>query len=210
MTSTEMPIGMRSMKYCVEISTFLQDAPVTMLRLPKKIGEGQQFGSIELDDDAFADHRLMRVCVAHLLDSIVFEIGIKVLWELEMGTEYPYTHDIQHLFCELLPSTQTDVEEMYDAALPSIRDLSGTDANGQPTSVSDRVEFQTLLDALHENQDVIKKFKYDLEFRGKSSSLGSVIWNRDEGTVYALPPVARGRFPQLFSEYVERRVDEQN
>ena len=210
MTNSGMPIGMRSMKYCVEISTFLQDTPVSMIRLSEEERTNLGPEAVEVDEDAIADHRLMRVSVAHLLDSIVFEIGLKILWALEKGIPYRHTHDIKKLFGQLADSTRADVEELYDNALSSIRDLSGTDASGQPTRISDRVRFQTLREALQENQAIITKFKYDLEFRGKSSSLGSVIWNLDDGVVYALPPVRRGRFPRLFYDYVEQRVAELN
>ena len=210
MTNSGMPIGMRSMKYCVEISTFLQDTPVSMIRLSEEERTNLGPEAVEVDEDAIADHRLMRVSVAHLLDSIVFEIGLKILWALEKGIRYRHTHDIKKLFGQLADSTRADVEELYDNALSSIRDLSGADASGQPTRISDRVRFQTLQEALQENQAIITKFKYDLEFRGKSSSLGSVIWNLDDGEVYALPPVRRGRFPRLFYDYVEQRVAELN
>lgn len=206
MTDLGMPVGMRSMKYCVEISTFLQDTPVSMIRLSEEERADLEPEAIEVNEDAIADHRLMRVSVAHLLDSIVFEIGVKILWALEKSIDYNHTHDIRKLFGQLADRTRADIEELYDNALPSIRDLSGTDASGQPTRVSDRVRFQTLQEALQENQAIITNFKYDLEFRGKSSSLGSVIWNLDDGVVYALPPVRRDRFPRLLCDYVEKRV----
>ena len=42
MTDSEMPIGMRSMKYCVEISTYLQDTPLSMVRLPEGTSRDNQ------------------------------------------------------------------------------------------------------------------------------------------------------------------------
>ena len=210
MTDSNMPVGMRSMKNCVESSTFLQDSPLSMIRLSEKTSKSPELAAIEVTEDAIADDRLMRVTVAHLLDSIVFELGIKILWQLEHSREYPHTHNIMELFGDLRPNTRSDIGELYEHALAAIRDLSGTDANGQPTKVSDRVVFQTLPEALQQNQDVITKFKYDLEFRGKSSCLGSAIWNLDDGLIYAVPRIDRVRFPRLLYDYVEQRIGEQS
>ena len=140
----------------------------------------------------------------HMLYAIVFEISIKIIWELDNNEECRFTHDIGELFDELGYDSQQRLGKIFDEKSTTLAQLQGTNKRGNPVRVGDLVEIQSLRDALKANEDVMKNFKYETRYNGKSSVMGSVIWS-DE-LVWILPQIGE-RLPEALYRYVVDRVE---
>ena len=79
-----------SMRYCYEMSNYLLTAPV-----PVSADVADDASEVEA---AIDEHRYKCAAVSYLLNTIVFEIGIKILWEIDIGSKPPNTHNIAKLF----------------------------------------------------------------------------------------------------------------
>ena len=121
----------------------------------------------------------------HMLYAIVLEISIEIIWGLDNSEECRFTHDIGELFDELGYDSQQRLGKIFDEKSTTLAQLQGTNKRGNPVRVGDLVEIQSLRDALKANEDVMKNFKYETRYNGKSSVMGSVIWS-DE-LVWILP-----------------------
>ena len=150
----------------METAEFLEIAPFTAF-----IGESKE--KIEARKDK---QRLQRKEVCHFLYAIVFELAIKIIWETDKGKECRRTHNILDLYKELSLKKQSPIKDLYDNQVSIIKNREG-ERGGKKIRFKDLADFQSLDEALKSNQDTITNFKYDGQFRGKSSVMGSVIWN---------------------------------
>ena len=141
----------------------------------------------------------------HMLYAIIFEISIKIIWELDNNKECRFTHNISELFDELSYDSQQCLGNIFDEKSTAIAQLQGTDKSGNPVRIGDLVEFQSIREALEANEDVMKNFKYETRYNGKSSLMGSVIWSAE--LVWILPQIGE-RLPEALYRYVEDRVAE--
>ncbi len=139
-----------------------------------------------------------------MLNAVVFEIAIKVIWELDHDEECRHTHNIDTLYDELNEKSRRELKEIYDEKSTVLAGLEGTNKKGQRIRLEDLVQFQSLQDALVANKYIMKNFKYDGGFNGKSSAMGSVIWNK--GILWTIPPLGHARFPEALYRYVDKRV----
>ena len=185
------------MQSCLEAARHLDDCPA----YPVKMSTATSPETIQETRD---NHRLSRKQIAHMLNAIVLEIAIKVLWELDNNEECGYTHDIGGLYKGLNPKTRQKVKEIYDEKAVSLAGIEGTNKKGKRIRLGDLVRFQSLDEALEANEDTMKNFKYDGEFKGKSSAMGSVIW--DVTTLWTMPPMDHARFPEALYRYTMDRV----
>ena len=122
--------------------------------------------------------------VSHFLYAVMFELAIKIIWSIDVGEECGKTHDILSLYKELSTEKQLLIKNLYDSQL-SVLNVEGTGQDGSSIRVENLVDFQTLEEALESNKDTITNFKYDGQFRGKSSAIGAVIWKGED--VWILP-----------------------
>ena len=197
MNKNRLDARLKSIQSCMEVAKYLDDFPKHGVPIPKDASEAD----IEEIKD---NYRLSRKHVAYLLNAIVFEIAIKVIWELDKNKECRFTHDICALNGELSGDSQRELKEIYEEKTSMLAELKGTDNNGRQTKLADVVKFQSLREALLANEDTMKNFKYDGVFDGKSSSMGSVIWNKD--TLWTLPPLNQERLPEALYHYSMNRV----
>ncbi|MYB76217.1 MAG: hypothetical protein F4X83_03795 [Chloroflexi bacterium] len=186
-----------SLRSCMEIAKYLDDNPSHAIQVPKAASKGEK-------EDTLDEHRKWRTYVSHILNSIVFEIVIKALWELDNGGECRFTHDIACLYSELSKKTQEDLRKIYDDKVSDLASIEGTDQQGKRVRIGGLVQFQTLQEALEANEETIKNFKYDPTFKGNSSAMGNVIW--DDKLFWVLPAQTRQRLPEALFQYVNGRV----
>ena len=157
---------LRNAEAFMETAEFLEIA-----LFPAFIGESRE--KIEARKDK---QRLQRKVVCHSLYAIVFELAIKIIWETDKGKECRRTHNILDLYKELSCEKQSQIKDLYDNQVSIIKTTEGQ-RGGRRIRIKNLADFQSLDEALESNQDTITNFKYDGQFRGKSSVMGSVIWN---------------------------------
>ena len=83
-----------------------------------------------------------------MLNAIVLEITIKVIWELDNNRDCKHTHNISKLYKGLKENSRRELEKVYDEQSTLISSLEGTDKKGQRMRIGDLVQLQTLRDAL--------------------------------------------------------------
>ena len=201
MNSERLRKRMESMRSCLEAANHLDDCPVN----PVKTSAITSPGVIQETMDR---HRLSRKHISHMLNAIVFEIAVKVIWELDNNRECRHIHDIGALYQQLSEKSRREMEEIYDEKSAILAGLEGTDKKGNRIQLSDLVEFQSLEEALIANEDTMKNFKYDGVFNGKSSAMGSIMWDKERDLMWALPPLEHVRFPEALYYYTMDRLQE--
>ena len=139
-----------------------------------------------------------------MLNAIVLEIAVKVIWELDHNRDCKYTHNISKLYGQLTEKSRGDLEVIYDAKSKFLAGLEGTNKKAQRVRIGDLVRMQSLQEALLANEDTMKNFKYNANFNGKSSAMGSVIWSNE--LIYTIPPLNRERLPEALYKYTLDRV----
>ena len=135
--------------------------------------------------------------VIHFLYSIVFEISIKIIWEIEQKENSPHHHNIFRLYKELSSVSQQKISDMYDSQVSNMKKL----ISEVPELTNYNWDLQSLEDALKVNETVIKNFKYDGEISGKSSVFGSMLWA--DGEILTTPQVVAELiiFPKALFNY---------
>lgn len=187
------------MRSCLEAAIYLDDCPY----YPVKVSAITSPSVIQETKDT---HRLSRKHVSHMLNAVVLEIAIKVLWELDNDNKCRHTHDINTLYEELNEKSRRELKNIYNEKLAVLAGLKGTNKEGQEIRIDDLVHFQSLKDALIANEDTMKNFKYDGDFNGKSSAMGSLIWN--EEVFWTMPPLGHVRLREALYHYTVGRVNE--
>ena len=187
---------LKSAEYFLETAKYLDSDPPVEVPLDSSPTEVE-----EIKDK----QRWSSGITCHMLYAIVFEISIKIIWELDNNNECRFTHNISELFDELSYDSQQCLGNIFDEKSTAIAQLQGTDKRGNPVRIGDLVELQSLREALEANEDVMKNFKYETRYNGKSSVMGSVIWS-DE-LVWILPQIVE-RLPEALYLYVVDRVTE--
>lgn len=165
---------------------------------------GDMADSLEDAKSKLSDIVFRRKLVTHFLYAIVFELSIKIIWEIEQGKEAPYHHNIWELYDALSQPSQQKISDMYDIQVSHITNLI-TQCKGQIDSeggiVDITLDLQSLEDALQANEQTVKNFKYDGRFNGKSSVLCSLMW--DDKEIHVLPKAIADAitFPKSLLEY---------
>ena len=188
-----------SMRHCMETAKYLDDNPRHSVSVPASASE------VEIED-AKDKARLSRKYISHMLNAIVLEIAVKVIWEIDNERKCRYTHNIIALYRQLSERSQEELRAIYEEKSAEIAGLEGTGKNGERITISDLVELQSLEDALMANEDTMKNFKYDGVFSEKSSTMGSMIW--DGNLLWTFPPLKRIRLPEALYSYTKDRVEE--
>lgn len=159
-------------------------------------------GSQEEAESKADDTKFRRKMTAHFLYAVIFELCIKIIWEIEHGTSPKPNHDILSRYDELSDESTEMISNFYSTQVTNIKHLISL-SNGQVDSKSKvvnlNINLQSLEDALESNQETIKNFKYDGRFNGKSSVLCSVMWTDDK--IFLLPKPEIIVFPESLLKY---------
>ena len=137
-----------------------------------------RFDRIDSPQGEKVEGTLRRKRVTHFLYAMVFELSIKIIWEIEQGEEAPHCHNIRHLYKKLSPESKKRISDMYDTQVSTTKNLIAqlnelTDNHGNPWDINP--DLQSLEDALKTNEKTVVDFKYDGQFKGKSSVLCSMM-----------------------------------
>lgn len=195
MSTGRLKQRLESMRSSMEVAKHLDDSPLNPVPL----------GTPVEDIEAIIDkHRLDRRIISHFLNALVLEIAIKVIWELDNAKECRYIHDIYQLYQELDPASQSDLNNLFNEKATIIANMEGDAQDGTRIRIGDLVQFQSWEDTLRANRDIMQNFKYDGEFNGKSSAMGSVMWNNE--TLWIFPGLNFVRFPEAVYQYVYDRL----
>ena len=178
---------------------FLDSANLLERTLNFVIAESPEEAESKLDDTRYG-----RKVVAHCLYAIVFELSIKIIWDIEKDESAPHHHNISRLYKDLSPDAQQEILNIYKTQVNNIEHII-SQCNGQIDSegktVNIELKLQSLNEALKANEQTITDFKYGGQFNGKSSALCSVMWTDD--LIYALPQGIANAiiFPKTLLEY---------
>lgn len=146
--------------------------------------------------------RYQRKQVCYFLYAIIFELSIKIMWEIERGEKCRHTHKIVEIYRELSCEKQLHIKSLYNNQATIIRTMKK-----QPEKTEIRnhnsINFQSLDEALESNEDTMINFKYNGIFQGKSSLIGGVIWNNEDSWI--LPHVSVV-FPKELLQYAKENV----
>ena len=111
---------------------------------------------------------LKHYVTGHFLQAVVLELIIKLLYELDLNKNAPFTHNIMNLFNELKQETKDLLELRFDEARNRRRK--------QFQGIKD-VKFHPLQDVLINNEMTIKNFKYDAMGVHSNSSADGIFYN---------------------------------
>ena len=196
MDSERIEERLRSTEGFLEIAKYLHSRP------PIRVPIGSSRTEVEEIEDK---HRWWRGITSHMLYAIVFEVSLKIIWELDNNEECRFTHNIRDLYNELAPDSQHQLQAIFDEKSTALARLQGTNKKGERIIIGELVELQSLRDALEANEDTMKNFKYETRFRGKSSVLGSVIWTDELSWIL---PSLNDSFGEALFRYTVDRVKE--
>ena len=168
-----------SMQNSMDVAKYLDSRP------PIKVPKNASRALIEKTQDRLG---WSSKSVAYMLNAIVLEIAIKVIWELDNGGKCKHTHDISKLFKNLDCTSQSDLKCLFDEKTRLLANLEVTRGETR-IRLGELLQFQSWEETLVANRGVMVKFKYDGRFKGKSSAMGSAMWNEDGGIVWMLPPM---------------------
>ena len=150
-------------------------------------------------DSAKNQQRYQRKQVCYFLYAIIFELSIKIIWEIEKGEQCRRTHEILEMYRELSSEKQLHIKDLYDNQAAIIRNMKKQPEKNEIGN-PDSINFQSLDEALESNGDTMINFKYEGIFRGKSSLIGGVIWNNEDSWI--LPQVSVV-FPKELLQYAK-------
>ena len=166
-------------------------------------------GTVFLNKGASMDDQILdRKKVCHFLYAMIFDLAIKMLWEVENGKECEHHHRILEFYTDLSCEKQSRVRDLYNAQATLIRNQEGRQRTGNGERVDHLTEFQSLKEALEANWDTVTNFTYEGLFHGKSSVIEGVIWNEDEELIYIFPQ-RYAIFPKELLSYAREVVDSQ-
>lgn len=143
-----------------------------------------------------------RKLITHYLYSVIFELCIKIIWEIEHNKPHKHTHDIFSLYNCLSKESRQVISDLYAKQVNNAQYmvlLSKRQADKYDDKVN--ITLQTLEDALKSNAQTVRDFKYDGIFNGKSSVLCSIMYEADTGAKYVLPKPEYIVFPKLLLDY---------
>ena len=164
-------------KTFIETAMILETCPI-----PMEIGKSQE--DIQKRADEITWHK-KKAC--HFLYAVIFELAIKIIWEVENGEECEHHHRLLEFYMGLSCEKQSRIKELYDRQSSLIRTQEGRQRTGNLVRVNDLTEYQSLEEALEANATTVRDFKYDGLYRGKSSVISGVIWNNETDFLGMLP-----------------------
>ena len=178
--------------------SFLESAQMLERTLNQIFAKSQEEAESKAEDA-----RYRRKMTVHFLYAIVFELCIKIIWEIEHNKPAKPNHDILSQYRELSKESRKAISEMYDNQVKITENIISRSNSGVKDNYGDTVnlcvELQSLQDALISNPQTMRDFKYDGRFTGKSSAFGSIMWSKDRK--YILPNPNFIVFPEHLLTY---------
>ena len=160
--------------------------------------------SIEAIEDRKDKQLIQKRMVCHFLYAVVFEIAIKIIWEVENQKGCEHHHRILDFYTQLSPERQSNIRQLYEKQSVRVRTETTPDRTGRRGYIDDLAEFQSLEEALKANYDTVTNFKYEGRFHGKSSVIAGVIWNDDGHWVLPNKYIV---FPKEIIQYARECVE---
>ena len=118
--------------------------------------------SEEKKEAKIVDTKFKRKMTTHFLYAMIFELCIKIIWEIEHNGSPKPNHDILSRYRELSKESRQAISEMYDTQVTNIKYII-SQANGQVDNhgnvVKMNIPLQSLEEALKSNAQVIRDFK---------------------------------------------------
>ena len=158
--------------------SFLESAQILERTLNQIFAKSQEEAESKVEDI-----RYRRKMTVHFLYAIVFELCIKIIWEIEHNEPPKPNHDILSRYTELSKKSRKAISEMYDNQVKITENIISRSNSGVTDNYGDTVnlciELQSLQDALKSNPQTMRDFKYDGKLTQKSSAFGSIMWSKD-------------------------------
>lgn len=146
---------------------------------------------------------LRRKHVAHFIYALIFEISIKIIYGIEKKKVAPHNHKILDLYNQLSPRVQQGIRNFYDLQVSHTKKILLEFFNGVKTESGKTINIKpaNLEEALELNEKVVRDFKYNARLKGKSSALGSLIWDTEHELQWDIPKPELIIFPKLLLDY---------
>ena len=173
---------------------FLDSAQLLERTLNQVVAKSQEEAESKVEDT-----RYTRKMTAHFLYAVVFELCIKIIWEIEHNASPKPNHDILSRYRELSKESRQAISDMYDTQVKNTENTISRSNSGVRDNKGDVVNLQSLQDALKSNPQTMRDFKYEGRLTGKSSAFGSIMWSTDR--VYILPNPEFIVFPEHLLRY---------
>ncbi len=173
---------------------FLDSAQLLERTLNQVIAKSQEEAESKVDDTKYT-----RKITTHFLYAVVFELCIKIIWEIEHNASPKPNHDILSRYNELSKESRQVISDMYDTQVKNTENTISRSNSGVRDNKGDVVNLQSLQDALKSNPQTMRDFKYEGRLTGKSSAFGSIMWSTDR--VYILPNPEFIVFPEHLLRY---------
>ncbi len=149
-----MPLQISDIQERVRKKRFLIDCFLYSPPLPKGSGE---------------EEALKRGVRDHFLISVILELIIKILYELDRKEKAPYSHDLIKIFDPLEPETKAFFKTAFERAKKRHQELF------KKNNIHD-VTSHPLEDVLRANEGIIKNFKYDAMGSKANNSADNIFY----------------------------------
>ena len=146
---------------------------------------------------------LQRKHVAHFLYAMVFEISIKIIYGIEKNKIAPPTHKLLDLYNDLSRDARRAIRSFYCTQVSHTNIRLPEFFSGKKTESGKTINIKlaNLEEALELNEKVIRDFKYNAQLKGKSSVLGSLIWDEELQRQWTIPIPDLVIFPKSLLKY---------
>jgi len=108
-------------------------------------------GKLQTEDNP--DQILKHGVTNYYLNSVILELLVKILYELEFRKQAPFTHNIHKIYEQLSSDIKSFVRSKYDEARKRKEKIF--------KEIDSTVSFPPFHQLLKSNEDFIKNFKYD-------------------------------------------------
>jgi len=105
----------------------------------------------------------------YFLQSIVMELIVKILYEINFKKPAPFNHNILKIFNSLNKEYKEFVELKFTEAIER--------RNKQFKGIDKDVQFHNFKDVLTSNEKIIKDFKYEAKAAKTNSSVDNIFYN---------------------------------
>ena len=145
----------------------------------------------------------------YFLNSMIFELVIKVLYELDKSKLCDKTHNLGKIYNNLSKENQEFIEGQYNCLKRSLETKIVSPAKKQKKIDIGYCDFQR---ALELNQRVITDFKYDNNFFEESSVFLPCITSEEgkQRTVYLIPESCYSNFFEIIFGRIENLIDNED
>ena len=132
-------------------------------------------GNLKTDDNP--DLVLRHGVTNYFLSSVILELFIKILYEIEFKEQAPFTHNILKIYEQLSTDTKILVRTKYDEARERREAIF--------KKVDNTVSFPPIHKLLESNEDFVKNFKYDAMASKTNSAIDGKFYDELFGFINA-------------------------